>query len=643
MNKRPAADFLISESKEALCEEERSLSESRWTNQEYFAEGGLKKLYKVYDRWNERVVIKAVPKNDNDHQSFINEAQRLASLEHPYILPVYDIGTEDGKPYFIMKLIEGTRFSQVLKQGKLSQEQSIDIFIKLCNAVSYSHKSGVLHLDIKPDNIQISEFGDITLCDWGSSRFINDFSNKLIAATPAYMAPEMYNGEASIQSDIYVLGLLLFEILSGSNPFVDSDLEKTIAKNKKAEVNLSLISHKSLRAICIKALKKDQAYRYHSVNDLLDDLEQFKLSLPVSAEQAGVLRKSYLFCRRHPHSLLVVLFLLSALVITVFIFAGSLNSQRQKAEDLAQKYLKERDQRLELSETQSDILSKQAWIAFNQYRHREAQNLVDLSLHKKRLAEALLLKGVLAMISFKPDEARNIFQNLNASEVREYSQQLEVLMSWEDLLKENPEKWIEQIITFRKFDAFFYHHYIGHLMNSSEISDEKKEIFINQLYKNLITNREKDFQVKILENGRKLVFLGKIAEIHLFPFKALRVKKLDLSQSSGSIHYYTMTNLHYFSELEEINFLNTGYTNYTELQGLPLKKLSVDSFGGDKYLKYLQLLPINELTLGGTNIDDLRPLLKFTKLRKINIPKQMINLPGFKKVSEKYNVKIINN
>ncbi|WDE96922.1 serine/threonine-protein kinase [Lentisphaera profundi] len=624
----PTVDFLLKEGLLALKEEDSLFSDKRWRNEEKLAEGGFKSIYTVYDSWNHRVVVKARPKNESDYSSFINEFQLLSSLQHPYILPVYDIGKDDGVPYCVMKFIEGQTLSEYLENSKLQSDVLINMFHKLCEAVFYAHNEGIVHLDLKPDNIRISQSGDLTLCDWGSARGVHQKARVEVSATPAYMAPEMFKGIIGVQSDIYALGIIFYEILSAYNPFYNKDLKKTVAANKQGEVDFSQIRDLSSRAICHKALEFDAQARYENVADILIDLRLAGQGQATKAEKAGRCRKTYLLCRRNPQTLLVVLLLLALLVISSVIFAFNLNREKKAVEVLSEKHREERDLRIDLSVTQAGILLDQAWIAFGQFRHIEASNLLKLSLHKQTSESGQLLKGILAIIAFDPIVAKQAFDSIETVQASRYRQYLEIIPKFTKLLNQDSQDWVTLIMDLRKIDIYFYHHFTGYLMNSTALSEEKKELFINQLYYALTGE---SILIQFNENENLLKFSGSIRELKLHPFKSLRIKKLDFSTSQGDIKSYTLKNLHFFHELEEVYFHNTKFDNFLELQGLPINILSISCYGRSHYL---QQLGFEEIWLTGREIQDLHPLLKCVNLRKVKLEAHMVNLPGYEAVSK---------
>ncbi|MCM8533328.1 MAG: serine/threonine protein kinase, partial [Lentisphaeraceae bacterium] len=159
------------------------LGGKRYENFEFYSEGGIKKIELCHDRKTNRTVAMATPKEKADKQkveTFLREAKVNAALQHPNIVPIYDVGMNGDDPWFTMKYIKGQSLEEVLEDAKSGKSdflndlnERLDLFLKICEAISYSHSLGVLHLDLKPDNIRISDFGDVVVCDWGLADIVS--------------------------------------------------------------------------------------------------------------------------------------------------------------------------------------------------------------------------------------------------------------------------------------------------------------------------------------------------------------------------------------------------------------------------------------------------------------------------------------
>ncbi len=203
-------------------------SQPRYTLGELLGTGGMGEVRAATDTVLEREVAIKLLREDRagERARFLREARITAALQHPNIVPVHDLGqAEDGRPYLAMKRVQGRSLAELLTHGQLGPtSQRLEIFRKLCDAVAFAHKNGVLHRDLKPDNIMVGELGEVLLMDWGIATSWDparpeDVPGGLIG-TPAYMAPEQARGErCTARSDVYSLGAVLYELVTGSPPY----------------------------------------------------------------------------------------------------------------------------------------------------------------------------------------------------------------------------------------------------------------------------------------------------------------------------------------------------------------------------------------------------------------------------------------
>lgn len=190
--------------------------------------GGMATVYRAYDpSFDREVAIKVLPRelqhDPQFHERFKREIKTIASLEHPAIVPVYDVGEEDGVPYFVMRYMTGGSLTNWIEKGKFSLQDAARIIERVASALAYAHKNGIVHRDLKPDNILFDNTGDPFISDFGVAKFTEAPTNLTgsgIIGTPAYMSPEQAQGEAvDNRSDIYGLGVIIFQMLSGKQPY----------------------------------------------------------------------------------------------------------------------------------------------------------------------------------------------------------------------------------------------------------------------------------------------------------------------------------------------------------------------------------------------------------------------------------------
>jgi len=155
---------------------------------------------------------------------FQREAKVLARLQHPGIVAIYEFGlTTDGHPYFVMEFVDGTDLAQIIRMAALTTSQALELTVQICDALNYAHRQGVIHRDIKPANILVTKSGKAKVADFGLARPVDgdtgfNTQSNMVMGTPHYMAPEQYLGQADKRADIYALGVMLYEMLTGKRP-----------------------------------------------------------------------------------------------------------------------------------------------------------------------------------------------------------------------------------------------------------------------------------------------------------------------------------------------------------------------------------------------------------------------------------------
>ncbi|HEX4385547.1 MAG TPA: serine/threonine-protein kinase, partial [Myxococcales bacterium] len=248
-------------------------------------------------------------------ERFLRESRVAGQLEHPSVVPVYEVGRrENGALYCAMRLVRGRTLAQALKEEKgRARLQLLSQFVQLCQAIAYAHERGVIHRDIKPENVMLGAFGETVLLDWGIAKLRgheDDVSGTLrhhkkgfddtqegdVVGTPAYMSPEQALGEVDAideQSDVWSLGAVLYELFTGQPPFTEQNavqLLVKIAKEKIAPVQeLQPKIPRELAYICERALQRDKKQRYRTALDLADDIEAFRAGVRVTGVEYSTL------------------------------------------------------------------------------------------------------------------------------------------------------------------------------------------------------------------------------------------------------------------------------------------------------------------------------------------------------------------
>jgi tetratricopeptide (TPR) repeat protein len=292
--------------------------EDRYEIRTELGAGGSKVVVEAYDRLSNRLVALAKARNPQDERSraaFLHEARITATLQHPNVMPVYDLALEP-EPYFTMRLGSDLTFRDHLpgKPAFNSLEANLEVFLKVCDAVSHAHSQGILHLDLKPDNVQVGELGDVLLSDWGLARRLDEVATTIgsdpreIAGTPGFLAPEQTDPRCGVldeRTDVYALGALLYAILCGHPPLSGSNLDHLVEKIRTGSFPAPSQAHDrtpippALEAVAMRALETAPTDRYQTVVALSNEIERFRGGFATIAENASFGQHFLLLVQRH--------------------------------------------------------------------------------------------------------------------------------------------------------------------------------------------------------------------------------------------------------------------------------------------------------------------------------------------------------
>jgi serine/threonine protein kinase/Tfp pilus assembly protein PilF len=244
------------------------------------------------------------------------EAEAAARLEHPGIVPIHEVGERDGQCYFSMKFVEGGQLDEVVRRAPMTVRQSVGLIVKVARIVHYAHEHGILHRDIKPGNILLDQKGEPHLTDFGLARLVETESTVTrtleVLGTPSYMAPEQAVGNnAAINkgTDVYGLGAVLYQLLTGQPPFAGGTTYETIKLLLETDPRQPRLLNpkidRDLSTICLKCLEKDPARRYPSALALAEDCERWVKHEPILARHTGIFARGKKWVRRNPTSALL--------------------------------------------------------------------------------------------------------------------------------------------------------------------------------------------------------------------------------------------------------------------------------------------------------------------------------------------------
>ena len=406
---------LLSEEFDSIFCEIRQLDQ-RYGERTQINEGGLKKIYKAEDRTTGRPIAMALLKesgNAEKRERFLREARLTASLEHPNIMPVYDIGLLPGEEaFFTMKLTGGKNLAELLKERgpQWNMLEKLNLFLGICDGMAFAHSRHILHLDLKPANIQVGDFGEVMICDWGLGKVLYDSDEEgeggtdpqllidrtldgVIKGTPGYMAPEQIDtglGKRDRRTDVFALGGILHTLLCGTAPFQGGEIstifQNTLQGNRSGEANIP----SALEAVVSKALNRNPQERYQHVDELKSEILAWLSGFATEAEEAGLWRNFCLLVKRHKTAFAFLMVIL----ILATLFVVRLQQSHQRNSRLLALYEAEKKQTELIGKEAAPHIISQAWQALYGYNYTDAMELAEKAVARDSSnAEAWEVKG----------------------------------------------------------------------------------------------------------------------------------------------------------------------------------------------------------------------------------------------------------
>ncbi|HET6888628.1 MAG TPA: serine/threonine-protein kinase, partial [Candidatus Udaeobacter sp.] len=283
---------------------------------EEIGRGGQGVVYRAHQKsLNRTVALKVIglgPWATAAHlKRFRREAEAAASLDHPFIVPIHEVGEREGCCYFSMNFVEGGQLDEVVRREPIPIRRAAELIAKVARTVHYAHEHGILHRDIKPGNILLDAKGEPHLTDFGLARLVEAESTvtRTLEAigTPSYMAPEQAAGNNAAvgkATDVYGLGAVFYELLTGHPPFAGGTTYQTMRLLLDTEPRQPRLWNRKiardLSTICLKCLEKDPKRRYSSALALAEDLEHWLKHEPIRAKHSGFFTHSRKWVRRKP-------------------------------------------------------------------------------------------------------------------------------------------------------------------------------------------------------------------------------------------------------------------------------------------------------------------------------------------------------
>ncbi len=629
--------------------------EKRYTANKKLNQGGMKAIWEVDDHRTARKVAMALIQDskiasEDDIDSFLYEARLTANLQHPNIIPIYDIALdENGNPYFTMKALKGETLADIIKQlrsgnaeyrNRYTRTRLLGIFLKVCNAIDYAHTKGVIHLDLKPSNINVGDFGDVQVLDWGLSTLIthlNEYDGEpvswhsiddvsledgqtltrylertakrhelknVVGGTPGYMSPEQAQGVPSdidFQTDVYMLGAMLYEILTYHCPIeggtVKESLQRTVRGDFPPPAKRAPEQRipPALAAIAMKALETDPADRYPNIATLIRDIQQYQEGFATIAENPTFVTHAALLVKRHKTAVGLIAASVAVIAgVAAKSFVSIKQSERVALDALAELQIKNDYIAATAQKVAPDYLDLMAQLE-KDFNFTDAEQALDTGLaFDPSLATGWMWKGKILLCRQEFAEAWEILSGAGGTPVQKDPAAILLAQKYKDV-PQVPDTGIPQLV--REFQEgnvagglprLFYH------LNRAPFDPTTRFPAIAESLK-LLNPKTKTLNFKWEPAGKGW--------------------KIDISDNPDLDDISPLCGLN----IQHLDAGNTGSPNLKLLTEPSLRNLRLSGAQLNHLFELDQLAGLMALDISATRIRNLSSIVKYPKLNTLNI------------------------
>ena len=649
----PFSDSFINNCFDAAFEEDANELDSFANNSERYKildlinQGGMKQIHACYDSFTDRELARASQLDSQaGFKEFLQEIRISAKLEHPNIIPIYDIGLEKNQLFFTMKKLTGDNLQQYIKNTGIKETpltKQLEIFLKVCDAIAFAHSKNILHLDLKPANIQVDEYGQVFVCDWGLARDLNDLDftentsphknnkkpellltlNNTLKGTPGYMAPEQIHrsfGSRDQRTDIFSLGSLLYFLLTGSFPYEGENNDAIIDATKKGhfrdpisrfpELNIPEV----LNSICLKAMSLQKNDRYESVNTLRSDLRAYLNGFLTSVENPSFLKQSQLLIRRHKKVFISLMASCFIVIILSSLFVQSIRQERNAALE-AQNHAERMSNRSSIAEQEAKRAQNESVELVNKLKKEEL-----VSKHLRIEASRELMQR-----AFLPFYKKRNFHQADKT--------IKQILTLDPNYQEAQYYYGRLLLGASRFDLAYktLKNYKGErqvdwMIESCLMFRNAKGQWIPKTWQKVLSMVQSWSKVPFYERGDLSWHINSSIHYHFsiedciqyaeaelkarhkfgpFNFKVHRQSEfIKLSLKGTKCEPYAVIRNW---PLIELDLSDTNIKDLTVLWNMPLKKLKLANCLINN-IRELRNLKLEELDLSGTNVDEYEPI-----------------------------------